>query len=98
MFDFCLEVSIGTFTYGTSAVSGVPYLKMRPPPGWDTRGLCSITRGPRFMHAITRQQGLDLRALLRQHFRVERPDALTLPQASHLIDQLKSTEEPPTAA
>src|SRR4051794_25325613 len=50
------------------------------------------------LHAITRQQGVDLRALLRVRFRVEEAGALTLQQASALIDQLKSPDDQPPAA
>jgi hypothetical protein len=43
----------------------------------------------RAIKAIARQQGVDLRELLRRQWQVARPEELTLPQASALIDQLK---------
>jgi hypothetical protein len=39
--------------------------------------------------AITRSQSLDMTRLLRERFHVDRPDDLTLKQASSLIDELK---------
>ena len=42
------------------------------------------------LYAITREQGLDLGALLRERCRVERIADLTIRQASALIDSLKS--------
>jgi hypothetical protein len=43
--------------------------------------------------AIARAQGADLEGLLRAEFGVDRPEALSLAQASRLIDQLKATAE-----
>jgi hypothetical protein len=43
--------------------------------------------------AIARQQGADLEGLLRAEFGVDRPEALTLAQASQVIDQLKAAAE-----
>lgn len=47
------------------------------------------------LYGITRHQGLDLSAVLREHCQVGRPEELTLRQASSLIDNLKSTGSPP---
>jgi hypothetical protein len=44
----------------------------------------------RAVRAISRAQGLNLEELLRQQFGVARPEELSLPQASQLIDQLKA--------
>jgi hypothetical protein len=41
--------------------------------------------------AIARSQGLDLAALLQERFQVSRPDALTIQEASQLIDHLKNS-------
>jgi hypothetical protein len=43
------------------------------------------------IYAIVRQQGLDLTELLHDRCRVQRPEELTIRQASGLIDQLKSS-------
>ena len=43
--------------------------------------------------AIARAQGADLEGLLRAEFGVETPEALSLAQASRLIDQLKAAAE-----
>jgi hypothetical protein len=40
-------------------------------------------------HSIARRQDVDLAALLRQEYDVDRAEELTLSQASFLIDQLK---------
>jgi hypothetical protein len=47
------------------------------------------------LYAIARQQGLDLGAVLRERCRVERPEELTLRQASSLIDTLKGGGDQP---
>jgi hypothetical protein len=44
--------------------------------------------------AIARSQRLDLAALLQERFQVSRPDALTIQEASQLIDQLKNSAAP----
>ena len=44
--------------------------------------------------AIARSQRLDLVALLQERFQVSRPDALTIQEASQLIDQLKNSAAP----
>jgi hypothetical protein len=41
--------------------------------------------------AIARSQRLDLAALLQERFQVSRPDALTIQEASQLIDHLKNS-------
>ena len=41
--------------------------------------------------AICRQQDTDLAGLLRQEYEVERPEELSIRQASELIDMLKSS-------
>jgi hypothetical protein len=43
--------------------------------------------------AIARAQGADLEGLLRAEFGVERPEALSMAQASELIDQLRAAAE-----
>jgi hypothetical protein len=42
--------------------------------------------------AIARGQRLDFAALLQEQFQVSRPDALTIQEASQLIDQLKNSD------
>jgi hypothetical protein len=44
------------------------------------------------IHSIARRQDVDLLAILREEFEVDRAEELTLKQASSLIDQLKSRE------
>jgi hypothetical protein len=45
------------------------------------------------IRSIARRQNADLDGLLRQNFGVERPEDLSLPQASRLIDVLKTASE-----
>lgn len=49
----------------------------------------------RALHAIANRQGLNLEAALRDRFDVDRPDALTIAEASEMIDELKN--QPATA-
>jgi hypothetical protein len=42
------------------------------------------------IHAIARNQGLNVAQLLRDRFHVAKPDDLTISEASQLIDQLKN--------
>lgn len=44
------------------------------------------------LHAITRNQRVNLEQLLRQRFQVNRPEDLTLKQASQMIDDLKNNQ------
>jgi hypothetical protein len=44
------------------------------------------------MYAIAKQHGLDLYALMRDRYGLDRPERFTLQQASELIDTLKSAE------
>jgi len=44
----------------------------------------------RALHAIANRQGLNLEAMLRDRFDVGRPDALTIAEASEMIDELKN--------
>ncbi len=44
----------------------------------------------RALHTIVHRQRLDLAALLQKRFNHERPDALTITEASELIDELKN--------
>ena len=44
------------------------------------------------IHSIARRQDVDLVAILRQEYEVDRAEELTLRQASSLIDQLKSRD------
>jgi hypothetical protein len=44
------------------------------------------------IHSIARSQDVDLVAILRQEYEVDRAEELTLRQASSLIDQLKSRD------
>lgn len=43
----------------------------------------------RAIHAISRRSSLDAASLLRERFKVERPEALSIREASELIDHLK---------
>jgi hypothetical protein len=45
------------------------------------------------IHSIARRQDVDLVAILRHEYEVDRAEELTLRQASSLIDQLKSRDE-----
>jgi hypothetical protein len=59
-----------------------------------SRGRKLATPGQlRAILAIAREQQADLSGLLRQEFDVDRPEDLTLKQASRLIDLLKSHEQ-----
>ena len=49
----------------------------------------------RALHAIANRQGLNLEAALRDRFDIDRPDALTIAEASEMIDELKN--QPATA-
>ena len=49
------------------------------------------------LYAISRQKGIDLRTILRERFSLSRPDELTLPQASGLIDELRAAPTPSKA-
>jgi hypothetical protein len=52
----------------------------------------------RAIHAIARRQGLDLGPLLRQRFEIDRPELLSVQDASALIDDLETrTAGDPTA-
>jgi hypothetical protein len=72
--------------------------KNSPPAGRD-----SVQRGPtpraatqsqvKAIFAIARSQRLDLAALLQERFQVSRPDALTIQEASKLIDHLKNSAD-----
>jgi hypothetical protein len=44
------------------------------------------------IHAIARNQGLNVTQLLRDRFHVAKPDDLTIKEASQLIDQLKNSK------
>ncbi len=44
----------------------------------------------RAMHAIANRHGLNLQALLNDRFDVDRPDALTIAEASEMIDEMKN--------
>ena len=44
------------------------------------------------IRAIAREREADLEAILRQDYEVDRPEELTLRQASALIDRLKGAE------
>ena len=45
----------------------------------------------RALHAIANRQGLNLEAVIRDRFDVERADTLSISEASELIDELKGT-------
>jgi len=45
------------------------------------------------IYAITRAQGLNVNQLLRDRFKVGKPEDLTIKEASQLIDSLKSTRQ-----
>ena len=44
------------------------------------------------IHAIAKNRGIDLSAILRERFQVRRPDDLSIGEASRLIDELKSND------
>ena len=44
----------------------------------------------RALHAIANRHGLNLQAVLRDRFDVDRPDALTIAEASEMIDEMKN--------
>jgi hypothetical protein len=44
------------------------------------------------IHAIARNQGLDVSQILRDRFHVAKPDDLTISEASQLIDRLKNSK------
>ncbi len=44
----------------------------------------------RALHAIANRHGLNLEALLNDRFDVDRPDALTIAEASEMIDEMKN--------
>lgn len=44
----------------------------------------------RALHAIANRHGLNLQAVLLDRFDVDRPDALTIAEASEMIDEMKS--------
>lgn len=44
------------------------------------------------IYAIANQQRLDLNGILSQQFQVDRPEDLSLPEASRLIDELKGAQ------
>lgn len=65
-----------------------------PPSGGSrsrTNGRPATTSQVRAIHAIANQLRLDLAAELRSRFGVERPNDLSLREASQLIDSLKAT-------
>lgn len=45
------------------------------------------------LFAITKSQGLNLNQLLRERFRIGKPEQLSIREASQLIDELKATRE-----
>src|SRR5208283_5269896 len=65
-----------------------------------TRTQSDRPRGPRpatanqvkAIHAITRRQNTDLVGLLRHEYEIERPEELSIRQASELIDRLKNSD------
>ena len=63
----------------------------RPPA--RTRCASATTRQVGALRAIARQTGADLASFLREEFDVERPEQLTVRQASELIDQLRAASE-----
>jgi hypothetical protein len=72
---------------GSNGTSRQPAAKDPPQRRGDVR---SETQSQvKAIFAITRSQGLDMTQLLRERFHVDRPDDLTLKQASSLIDELK---------
>ena len=53
-----------------------------PPPATDSQ--------VRALHAIANRQGLNLEAALRERFDVDRPEVLTIAEASEMIDEMKN--------
>ena len=49
----------------------------------------------RALHAIANRQRLNLEAALRDRFNVDRPDALTIAEASEMIDEMKNLSATP---
>lgn len=76
---------------GTSDSQGQPALERPSTNSRRQYGLHFATFSQiKALHAITRQQGIDLSELLRKRFGVKRPGELSLKQASELIDSLKA--------
>jgi hypothetical protein len=44
------------------------------------------------LYAITKSQGLNLNQVLRDRYRIGKPEQLSIREASQLIDELKSAE------
>jgi hypothetical protein len=64
--------------------------------GHSTRGRRDATRSAtasqvRALHAIAERQGIDLSDALRTRYGVDQPEAISITEASELIDQLKSS-------
>lgn len=62
------------------------------PPARAPRSYATV-RQVGALHAIARQTGADLAGFLREEYGVERPEQLTVQQASELIDSLKAASE-----
>jgi hypothetical protein len=60
-------------------------------PGSEPKARPATANQLRAIHAIANGQNLNLTAALRSRFQVDRPDDLTLEQASQLIDALKTS-------
>jgi hypothetical protein len=58
-----------------------------------SRITCTSCYSPTERYAITKEQGLNLNQLLRERFRLGKPEQLSLREASRLIDDLKGTSQ-----
>ncbi len=84
---------------GRPSVPNEPAPSVRPSNG---RSSCPPRHSPRAyatvrqvgaLRTLTRQTGVDLTSFLREAYGVERPELLSLAQASEMIDQLKAASE-----
>ena len=98
--------TMGPHTNGSSPIgNGHPAMPVEPPPRARDRTAHAARPPARArlayatirqvgaLRAIARQTGADLATFLREEFDVERPEQLSVRQASELIDQLKAASE-----
>ncbi len=97
------ELNNGNNGHTTPSTPHDPTASMPPPQPTNGNGTAprsgSVRRSTpaqiKALYAIAREQGLDLRAWLRDRCQVERPDDLNIRQASTLIENLKSSGNQP---
>ena len=75
-----------------TAPSEPPHGRTTRPPSRTPRSYATI-RQIGALRAIARQTGADLAGFIHEEFGVERPEQLTVQQASQLIDDLKAASE-----